>query len=75
MKLRRRYDELATEVSHLAQQRELLLTQISDDKAEWDKQQRVGLELLTCLLPDAVAAPWGPLYACWCSFHRKLHAI
>jgi hypothetical protein len=41
MKLRRRYDELSTEVAGLVQQRELLLTQISDDKAEWEKLQRV----------------------------------
>jgi hypothetical protein len=42
MKLRRRYDELTAEVSALLQQRELLLTQISDDKAEWEKLQRVS---------------------------------
>jgi hypothetical protein len=42
MKLRRRYDELTAEVSALLQQRELLLTQMSDDKAEWEKLQRVS---------------------------------
>jgi hypothetical protein len=42
MKLRRRYDELTAELSALLQQRELLLTQISDDKAEWEKLQRVS---------------------------------
>lgn len=46
MKLRRRYDELAADVSGLAQQRELLLTQITDDKAEWEKLQRVSCPLL-----------------------------
>lgn len=42
MKLRRRYDELTAEVTALVQQRELLLTQMSDDKAEWEKLQRVS---------------------------------
>ena len=41
MKLRRRYDDLASEVSNLVQQRELLLTQMSEEKAEWEKLQRV----------------------------------
>jgi hypothetical protein len=61
MKLRRRYDELTSEVTGLVQQRELLLTQISDDKAEWEKLQRVssgtqGQRLLSCASMDFVSA-------------------
>ena len=42
MQLRRRFDELSGEVSRLAQQRELLLTQMADEQAEWEKRQQVG---------------------------------
>lgn len=41
MKLRRRFDELASEVSNLGQQREFLLAQMSEDKAEWEKLHKV----------------------------------
>lgn len=46
MKLRRRYDDLASEVSKLAQQHELLLAQMSEEKAEWEKLHKV------CFLQD-----------------------
>lgn len=42
MKLRRRFDDLSGEVSRLNQQRELLLTQMADEQAEWEKRQQVG---------------------------------
>lgn len=42
MKLRRRYDELSAEVSGLSQQREMMLTQMAEQQAEWEKQQQVG---------------------------------
>lgn len=41
MKLRRRFDDLSEEVSRLTQQRELLLTQLADDQAQWEKRQQV----------------------------------
>jgi hypothetical protein len=41
MKLRRRFDEMSEDVSRLTQQRELLLTQMADDQAEWEKRQQV----------------------------------
>lgn len=54
MKLRRRYDELSAQLSGLSQQRELLLTQMDDEQAKWEKQQKVGVLLNT-------------LRACWSS--------
>lgn len=41
MKLRRRFEELTSEVSRLTQQRELLLTQMADEQAEREKRQQV----------------------------------
>lgn len=41
MKLRRRFEELTSEVSCLTQQRELLLTQMADEQAGWEKRQQV----------------------------------
>lgn len=42
MKLRRRFEELSSEVSRLTQQRELLLTHMADEQAEWEKRQQVS---------------------------------
>jgi hypothetical protein len=42
MKLRRRYDEMAADVAQVNRQKELLLTQISEEKAEWEKLHTVS---------------------------------
>ena len=44
MKLRRRFDDLSEQVARLTQQRELLLTQMADDQAQWEKRQQVGAD-------------------------------
>jgi len=41
MKLRRRYDDLSAEVSDLTQQRDQLMAQMAEEKADWDRQQQV----------------------------------
>jgi hypothetical protein len=48
MKLRRRFEELSSEVSCLTQQRELLLTQMADEQAEWEKRQQVRVQYTAC---------------------------
>jgi hypothetical protein len=45
MKLRRRFDEMSEDVSRLTQQQELLLTQMADDQADWEKRQQVGVSV------------------------------
>ena len=58
MKLRRRYDELSEEVGRLTQQRELLLTQMNDDQADWEKRQQVRRQR-QCVCTSATGM-WRP---------------
>lgn len=64
MKLRRRYDDLASEVSNLAQQRELLLTQMLEEKAEWEKLHRVSTANKLLAPFDKAAVPYVMTQLC-----------
>lgn len=42
MKLRRKYQDMLNEFNSLMKQKDLLLTQMSDEKAEWEALHKVG---------------------------------
>ena len=52
MSLRRKWDELSNQVAGLTHERDVLLDQIAEDKAEWARLQQVRGD-------KGILMPWG----------------